>query len=64
MPVSKITQPNEERAEDPRLWRISDCILHIDQAIAKWSGSQGSLLNPSPIRTVLVSFPTYGSSLS
>ena len=29
-----------------------------------WSGSQGSLLNPSPIRTVLVSFPTHGSSLS
>jgi hypothetical protein len=29
-----------------------------------WSGSQGSLLNPSPIRTLLVSFPTHGSSLS
>ena len=28
------------------------------------SGSQGSLLSPSPIRTVLVSFPTHGSSLS
>jgi len=30
----------------------------------QWSGSQGSLLNPSPIRTLLVGFPTHGSSLS
>ena len=43
---------------------MPDCTTQNDQYDTMWSGSQGSLLNPSPIRTVLVSFPTYGSSLS
>ena len=43
---------------------IADRTHQNSQEALKWSGSQGPLPDPSPIRTVLVGFPTYGSSLS